>query len=262
MARTATYLALSTLAERYAAHGRRRVKRATLAPFELRVFSQNGEDGVIEEIIARVGAPARWFVEFGVESGVEANCVFLGEVLGWSGLFIEADPDHHARLEARWRHRPRVRTLLAAVAPENVESLFRAGGIPAEPDVLSIDVDGNDYWIWQAIQGFRPRVVVIEYNSALDAELRLVQPYDPSSTWGRTDFFGASLGALRALADQKGYRLVHTDLAGVNAFFVREDLARPFVAAADVEVRGPNYFLAGAGHPSDATGRAYVDPIA
>jgi hypothetical protein len=115
--------------------------------FELRVFSQNGEDGVIAELVRRTGAPGRFFVEFGIGSGGEGNCVFLADVLGWSGLFMEPDPDAHAALTRKFEGHPGVATLHATVTPENVEELFERAGVPAEPDVLSIDVDGNDYWI-------------------------------------------------------------------------------------------------------------------
>jgi len=228
-----------------------------LAPFELRVFSQNGEDGVIAELVRRAGAPGRFFVEFGIGPGLEGNCVSLAQVLGWSGLFIEPSDDAHEELARRFAGHPAVRTEHAGVTPDNVEELFALGGVPAEPDVLSIDVDGNDYWIWEALERFRPRIVVIEYNGSLDPSRRLVQPLDLASSYDGTDFYGASLGALHALGESKGYRLAHTDLAGVNAFFVRSDLdvrlPEP-IAARDI-----NLFLAGTRHQPHAGGKAYLD---
>jgi len=147
------------------------------------------------------------------------------------------------------------------ITPRNVQELFTASEVPAELDVLSIDVDGADYWIWEAVDAYHPRVVVIEYNSALDPCRRLVQPADLEGGWDGTSYYGASLGALRALGGRKGYRLVHTELSGVNAFFVREDLADGhFAAADDVSVRGaPNYFQRGQGHPPDLARRRYLD---
>src|SRR4051812_19886545 len=213
---------------------------ASLAEAELRVSSQNGEDGVIAEILRRTGVSDRpFFVEFGIEDGVEGNCVLLADVLGWAGLFIESDPDGHAAIETKYRWAP-VSTLRAFVTPDNIETLFHDAGVPPEPDVLSIDIDGGDYWVWRALQSFRPRIVVIEYNAGLDPERRLVVPPD-SLAWDRSDYFGASIGALRALGAAKGYRLVHTDLAGINAFFVREDLAGQWPARP--VVHGPNYYL-------------------
>jgi hypothetical protein len=248
------YDALHVLARRYPAH-----LAGGLARFEHRVFSQNGEDGVIAEVVSRVGAPGRYFVEFGAESGAEGNCVLLADAAAWSGLFIEADPELYGALEAKYASVAGVRTLRARVTPSTVVALFRQAEVPPEPDVLSIDVDGNDYWIWAALEGWRPRIVVVEYNAALDPGSRLVQPLVEDWSWDGTQFFGASLGALRALGTTLGYRLVHTDLSGVNAFFVREDLAAPFGPADAVVVHGPSYFLAGSRHPPDPHGRAYVD---
>jgi glycosyltransferase involved in cell wall biosynthesis len=258
------YLSLAELARRHAAVSAQAGDRAgglALTPFELRVFSQNGEDGVLAEILRRTGVSERFFVEFGVESGREGNCVYLADVAGWRGLFMEADDDLYRSLDRKYAAQPAVRTIMAQVAPENVEDLFRRAGVPAEPDVLSIDVDGQDYWIWRAISSFRPRVVVVEYNSALDPRRRLVQPYELSAGWQGTDYFGASLGALQALADSKGYRLVHAELSGVNAFFVRADLAADaFPDPADVALRGvPNYFQTGYSHPPDTSGGPYID---
>jgi hypothetical protein len=147
------------------------------------------------------------------------------------------------------------------ITPENVQELFTASGVPTELDVLSIDVDGADYWIWEAIDAYRPRAVVIEYNSAIDPRRRLVQPADLDGGWDGTSYYGASLGALQTVGERKGYRLVHTELSGVNAFFVREDLADGrFLAADDVPMRGaPNYFQHGRGHPPDLARRNYLD---
>jgi hypothetical protein len=257
------YLALAELSARHRAAGAGHAGAGDgrLDPFELRVFSQNGEDGVLAEILARIGVGERHFVEFGVETGVEANCVFLADVLGWSGLFLEGDAQLHAALERKYRGNDRVRTIAAVVTPENLESLLGAAGTPSEPDVMSIDVDGHDYWIWASLERYRPRVVVIEYNSALDPGRRLVQPADTDAGWDGTDFFGASLGALRDLADSKGYALVHTELCGVNAFFVRRDLAEGrFPAPELVSARGaPNYFHSGRGHPHHTGDARYLD---
>jgi hypothetical protein len=232
-----------------------------LSGFELRAFSQNGEDGVLAEILRRIGAQTRFFVEFGVESGREGNCVYLADVAGWRGLFMEADELLYRVLEAKYSAQENVRTARALVAPENIVELFAHGEVIAEPDVLSIDVDGQDYWIWEAIEGYRPRVVIVEYNSVLDPRRRLVQPNQPDRSWDGTDYFGASLGALQALANRKGYQLVHTELSGANAFFVRADLAiDTFPEAADIAVRGtPNYFQSGYRHPASGGDGRYLD---
>jgi glycosyltransferase involved in cell wall biosynthesis len=235
--------------------------KVALSGFELCVFSQNGEDGVLAEILRRTGVSSRFFVEFGVESGRQGNCVYLADVAGWCGLFFEAEDASFCSLERKYAAEDRVQTVQSRVTGENVERLFREAEVPREPDVLSIDVDGQDYWVWEAIDSYRPRVVVIEYNSALDPRRQLVQPNEPERSWDGTEYFGASLGALRALGASKGYRLVHTDLAGVNAFFVRSDLAgNAFAQDRDVAVRGePNYFQSGHHHPTAPTRTRYLD---
>jgi hypothetical protein len=231
---------------------------ADLTAFEGRRRSQNGEDGVIAEILRRIGTTGRWFVDFGASTGAETNCALLADVLGWSGLFIEPGDYEFGLLSSKYRGSRRVRTEQALVGPDNVESLFRAAGVPDEPDVLSIDIDGGDYYVWEAIESFRPRLVVIEYNSALDPQRRLVQPRD-AGRWEHTTFYGASLGAMRALGAEKGYRLVHTELSGNNAFFVREELAEPLPAGDDVPWRAPNYTLQSWTHPADPKARTFLD---
>lgn len=259
----AFYLALSELARRHAEVGTEpgeQPSTMSLSALELRVLSQNGEDGVLAEILRRVGAPARFFVEFGVESGREGTCVYLADVADWQGLFIEASPSFYRDLAHKYAASVGVRTCEAMVTPANVEELFKSADVPIEPDVLSIDIDGGDYWAWEAIVNYRPRVVVVEYNAAIDPRRRLVQPRERTG-WDGTDFFGASLGALRVLGESKGYRLVHTELAGLNAFFVRGDLAGDRFSEADrASVRGcPNYFLRGYRHPQSSGGSFYLD---
>ena len=135
------------------------------------------------------------------------------------------------------------------MSPSNVETLFAELNFAENFDVLSIDVDGQDYWIWKAITTHKPSVVVIEYNGAL-ADEPLVVP-DGAPPWGGTDYFGASLRALRNLATDKGYRFVYSDLGGTNAFFVRGDLVREhFLPEDDVQVRSTNYRLNGHRHPA------------
>ncbi len=230
-----------------------------LTVWELRGFSQNGEDGVLAEILRRVGAPTRFFVEFGAETGKEGNCVLLADVVGWSGLFIEGNDDSFAGLERKYRELERVTTIQAMVTPRNVQELFARAPVPREPDVLSIDVDGTDYWIWEAITDYRPRVVVIEYNALLDLARKLVQPREVG-TWDGSDYYGASIAAIRSLGESKGYRLVHAERSGNNAFLVDEELAEGRFASPDeVPSRLPNHFMVGYRHPHDPHGRRYLN---
>jgi hypothetical protein len=255
----AIFLSIAELRRRYAAEAPS-APAGALTGSELRCFSQHGEDGVLAEILIRIGIKRAYFVEFGIEHGREGNCVCLADVLGWQGLFIEPDQASYAELAAKYAS-GRVKTLNAAVTPQNVERLFASAGVPAEPDVLSIDVDGQDYWIWEALEAHRPRVVVIEYNAVLPPGQQLVQPADNDWRWQGTDYFGSSLDALCALAERKGYRLVHTDLAAINAFFVRTDLGNGVLPRPDEVPRRhqPNYFMQGYRHPQDPHGHGYLD---
>jgi methyltransferase FkbM-like protein len=241
-----THLALLAASPRYA-------DPRCLTRYGYKSTSQNDEDGILDEIFRRIGTTNRFFIEFGVETGVENNT--LGLLLGgWSGLWIEGD------VAAQVKIRESFSTALSSgllkleevyVTVENIESTLSAAIAPQEPDLLSIDIDGNDYWIWKAIRRLRPRVVVIEYNATLGRSARAVQPYDPSYRWDNTTAFGASLGALEDLGRAKGYSLVCCNLPGVNAFFVRNDLVNghfldPFTAETHYEP--PRYGPNGAGH--------------
>lgn len=259
MERQTFYGALAELARRHAAE-------AMLPPgpdltrFELGVYSQNGEDGVIAEILRRIGPGRREFVEFGAERGTEGNCVALADVFGWSGVLIEADEASARSLAWKYRDNDNVKTVRARVTAENIDQVFADASVSAEPDVLSIDVDGNDIWVWRRLTCARPRLVVIEYNAHLDHARPVAVPYDPDWVWDGTDWFGASLGALELVASEHGYRLVHTELAGVNAFFVRGDLAGHFDDVKRVPRRSQNYDGHGFGHPEHpAESAAYVE---
>jgi FkbM family methyltransferase len=193
--------------------------------FERRIFSQNGEDGILQEILRRIGAATNMFVEFGVGDGSQCNCAALVREKGWSGLFIETEQESFERLQGNYAAFPNVKLVRAKVASDNIERLFADAAVPVEFDVLSIDIDGNDYWVWKAIVSWRPRIVVIEMNAGKPPPQRWVAVEDNDRVWSGTDNFGASLAALRDLGRDKGYRLVGCDSRGVNAFFVRADLA-------------------------------------
>lgn len=194
-----------------------------LTRYEMRVFSQNGEDGVLVEILNRIGVAGRYFVEFGIQDGTEGNCVYLADVLGWSGLFLEADEQDFARVSRKYAGTA-VATRRELVTADRIDEIFAAAGVPAEPDVLSIDIDGNDLYVWDALTAHRPRVVVIEYNGGIEPGQPRVQPHEPDRMWDGSGAFGSNLEALDVVAARKGYRLAYSDLAGVNAFYVREDL--------------------------------------
>ena len=219
-----------------------------------RCFSQFDEDGLLDEIFRRIGTTSRTFVEFGVGDGLENNTVAL-LMAGWRGLWIEADAGHQERIRSGFADAIDSGQLTLAgefVTAENIEELLARGRLPEEPDLASIDIDGNDYWVWKAMRRCRPRVVVIEYNASLGRTARIVRPYDPGAVWDGTTGAGASLAALEALGRDKGYALVGCSVAGVNAFFVRSDLVgshflEPFTS--ELHYEPPRYGCPHSGHP-------------
>jgi hypothetical protein len=222
-----------------------------LRAFERRVYSQFGEDGIIEEILRRVGVKGRYFVECGVGLGKDGNCARLARDEGWQGLFVETDPEQMGELTRCLGNLPGVRCLRADVTPQTIEGLLSASGVPRDLDVLSIDLDGNDYWVWAAIEQWRPRVVVIEYNASHPPARRWVMKEDPGYRWNGTSYFGASLASLATLARRKGYTLVGTTSLGVNAFFVADELAaeRFLDPAVHYHYSPPGYGPYQGGHP-------------
>ncbi len=223
--------------------------------------SQNGEDGVLQMILHRVGSGGRRFVEIGAHAA-ELNCAFLADVLGWHGAFIDADPAQAEHLARKYQNSDAVTCLCAAVTPSDIDGhLIELAG-DAGPDVLSIDVDGNDYWLWHAVQSCRPPVVVIEYNSAWRSDVPLVQVYS-DAPFDNTERYGASLAAMIELGHSKGYVLVHAEVSGTNLFFLRSDLLDgQFLDESAVIRRGTNYHLEARLHAPVAQGRQMTTPPA
>jgi hypothetical protein len=191
------------------------------------VFSQCDEDGIIQEIFRRIGTGDRRFIEFGSEDGSQCNSALL-LTTGWSGLWIDGSARYVDNARKSTQGLP-IEARQLWITSENIDDALGSWAAgrpdkPAEIDLLSIDIDGNDYWIWRAIQSVTPRVVIVEYNASYPPPIEFTQPYDSASTWDGSNYFGASLSALTKLANEKGYSLVGCTLSGVNAFFVRNDL--------------------------------------
>jgi hypothetical protein len=259
--------------------------------YEYAVFSQNGEDGIIEEIFRRILPQHNttqhnttqhnttqhnttqhnttqhnttqhnttqhrpFFVEFGVGNGTENNSINL-LYKGWNGVWIEGNKKFVKTIQYHFSKAilsDKLKVLHNFINAENIEELFKKANVPSEFDLLSIDIDRNDYYVWDAIKLYHPKVVIVEYNSIFRPNVEFVVPYNPQAIWDKTSNFGASLSALYKLGLEKGYKLVACDFAGVNAFFVREDLIGdkfqgPFTPENHYEP--PRYFLyTKNGHP-------------
>lgn len=223
--------------------------------FEFQAFSQVGDDGIIEEIFKRIGVTNQYFIEFGVEDGTETNSTYL-LYKGWKGLWMDGS---EANIKAIHQHcskaiaRGDLKAIQAFITAENIEFLFQQAGVPTEPDLLSIDIDRNDLYVWKAINQYKPRVVIVEYNAVFRPGCEFVVDYDAAAMWDGSSNTGASLDAFCKLGESKGYKLVGCCFAGVNAYFVRKDLISshftgPFTAENHYEP--PRYHLyTKPGHP-------------
>lgn len=205
-----------------------------LRDHEFKVFSQWGEDGILQWIVDHIEIRNKTFIEFGVEDFRESNCRYLMTSRGWSGFVIDGSARNVDEIRrAYWCWRYDLVARAAFVTRENVDQLLSESGFDADLGILSVDIDGMDYHVLERIERFRPRVIVAEYNSLFGDTRPITVPYDPSFTRGRAHYthlyFGASLAALTHLASAKGYALIGTNSNGVNAFFIRRDLMRaPF----------------------------------
>lgn len=201
----------------------------SLQDVEFKVFSQWGEDGIIDWLVERAGIPVHLhtFVEFGVETYLEANTRFLIENRNWRGLVMDGDPALRETL--RRSHRYYGHDLKAEsvfITRENINDLLAKAGFCGELGLLSIDVDGNDYWIWEAINVIQPVICICEYNAIFGDVHPVSIPYDPKFVCGQNQslaYFGGSIAALRLLATRKGYKFLGTTLGGNDAFFIRND---------------------------------------
>jgi hypothetical protein len=210
----------------------------SLEQVEFKVSSQWGEDGIIDWLVERAEIPdhLRSFVEFGVESYTEANTRFLLQNRNWRGLVMDGSPAQIERLkkETRLFWGWDLTAKAAFITRENINDLIAGAGFSGEIGLLSVDIDGNDYWVWEAISAVRPVFCICEYNAVFGDVWPVSIPYEPHFTRTRAEcrnlYFGASIAALRSLASRKGYEFLGTNSAGVNAFFVRKDYAARFTS--------------------------------
>lgn len=198
-----------------------------------RVFSQNEEDGLLIYVFALVGTTSKYLVDIGCRSALGSNSANLLLNHGWQGLLVDADRDAVAELRHFYRLHPDTwmlppTVLYERVTPTNVNDLVRSGDPPDEIDLLSLDIDGIDYWVWDALDIVRPRVIVVEAQVIWDADRAVTVPndrgFEPIYRDGFAIYSGASVAAFDRLAERKGYALVGTNRLGYNLFFVRRDI--------------------------------------
>ena len=193
-----------------------------------KVYSQSDEDGIIQEIFNRIGTKSKSFLEIGVGDGLENNTLLLLQK-GWSGVWIDGDKNFEKKIIDTFSSDLESGRLIYKcefLHKDNVDSLIKTFIPPGgeEIDFLSVDVDGNDYYLMDALHSISPRVIAVEYNAKFVPPMEWRIKYDPAHNWDNSDYFGASLKSYELLLMGKGYFLVGCSITGTNAFFVRKDL--------------------------------------
>jgi hypothetical protein len=198
----------------------------SLEEVEFKVFSQFGDDGIIQYLINNIELSTKTFIEFGVQDYSESNTRFLLLNNNWTGLIIDGNKEDMEKIKTKefyWRQN--LTSVGKFVNKTNINEIFKDNDFDGEIGILSIDIDGNDYWVWEAINTVDPAIVIVEYNSVFGKTHAISVPYDENFYRTRSHFsnlyWGASLKALIQLADRKGYIFVGCNSAGNNAYFVR-----------------------------------------
>ncbi|MBT8041811.1 MAG: hypothetical protein HKP10_00200 [Kiritimatiellales bacterium] len=229
----------------------------SLIPHGRKVYSQNEEDGIIIEIFNRIGTTNKTFVEFGSGDGLENNTYAL-LFQDWNGLWIDGSPKNIRKIREGLPttiDSGQLAVVESFITKDNINDLISPHIQEKEIDLLSVDIDGNDYFVWDAITCIEPRVLIMEYNARFVPPIRYCMAYDPKHMWNYTDHGGLSLKFIEEKAAAKGYSLVGCSLSGANAFFVRNDLLAgkfeaPFTAEKHYEPARPHFAKIKSGHPS------------
>lgn len=210
---------------------------------EFKIYSQNGEDGLLLYIFSKIGITNKTVLEIGIGDGRECNSANLLINFNWDGLLIDGNPQNVVKAEKFYKEVTKgnqdIQVINHFVDRDNIRTIIKNRFKAKNFDLLSIDIDGNDYWIWEAINNISPRVVIIEYNASFGAEESVTVPYEKNfnrytkhkSGW----YHGASLKALCKLGRKKGYSLICCDQAGVNVIFVKDSELNDHVKPMDVE---------------------------
>ncbi|MFC2138065.1 hypothetical protein ACFLTE_07825 [Bacteroidota bacterium] len=205
------------------------------------VFSQFEEDGLLLYIFAIIGEINKTFIEIGSNNGINSNCANLFFHFGWHGLFIDGDRkcinrgiQFYSKYPHPWNYQPKF--ICDMVKRENINEIIKEAGFEGEIDLMSIDINGNDYWIWDAIEIIKPNVVIIETHIEFGLN-NIVVPYDPNYFYPgkHKHYHGASPVAMKKLADKKGYRLVGANQLGFNTIYIKRGVGDELIPEVDVE---------------------------
>lgn len=217
-----------------------RKENTSLNDYEFKVFSQWGEDGIIQHLIKSLEIKNKTFIEFGVEDFTESNCRFLLMNDNWRGFVVDGSLSNIEKIKKSyfyWRYD--LNAFHAFITKNNINEILQHSAFDQDLGILSMDIDGNDWYILEAISFYQPRILICEYNDIFGKDRAISVPYDPQ--FNRTEkhysnlYFGASIAAMNYLANKKGYALVGVNSNRNNAFYVRKDLLCDQVPAVDLD---------------------------
>jgi len=216
--------------------------RFPLSDTGFRVYSQFEEDGIFLYIFAAIGAKNKTFIDIGSGDGINSNCANFAVNFGWRGLFLDGNPANIERGKKYYASNPDTSAYPPTFVPafvqrENINELIRDNGFAGGGiDLMSIDIDGNDYWIWDALTVVEPRVVIIETHIEFGMN-SIVVPYDKDYSYPgkHPDYHGASPVAMEKLARKKGYRLVGANNYGFNTIYIKNGIGEDLLPAMSVE---------------------------
>ena len=204
-------------------------KNTRLSDYEWKIFSQWGEDGIIDFLVSEVSITNNTFIEFGVENFSESNCRYLLMKSDWNGFVVDGSKKNIDKLKSSnyfWKYD--LQALTAFIDVDNINEILKKSGFEKDLGILSIDIDGNDYHVLNKIDFFDPRIIICEFNPIFGYKRKITTPYDPKffRTKGHYSnlYFGASINALISLLSKKNYTLIGTGMQGGNAFFVKNSL--------------------------------------
>lgn len=199
----------------------------SLAEVEFQVFSQFGDDGIIQWLVGHLPIQNKTFIEFGVENYLEANTRFLLINNYWSGLVIDGDTDNVNTIQSDQIHTfYDLQAVCSFITTSNINELIAAAKFDTEVGILSVDIDGNDFWVLQQISNIKPVIIICEYNSLFGFEHAYTIPYKDDFVRGKEhpfQFYGTSLKSAYHLTKERGYQFIGCNSAGNNAYFIRND---------------------------------------
>ena len=215
------------------------LKKNQISDSEFSCYSQFGEDGIIQYLINNLDIKNKTFIEFGVENYEESNTRFLLENNNWKGLIIDSSAKNTNFIKSQeyyWKRSLKVSNNF--IDRENINNIFLENDFSGEIGLLSIDIDGNDYWVWEAINIVKPEILIIEYNARFGKDLSVSIPYNKdfvrSNIYPEKVIYGASIKALNKLSLKKGYELVYINSNGNNAFFVNRSKLNENIKRVDI----------------------------